>query len=198
MNKHEAVRAALLKTFGELAQDFSGADIQTLFTRVRSLQFSEFDLDIFNLLKNLCRTVIRSAYGYKELPSYRRRGNRRKPVAADDEVLSSHKHRMAALGHKEEAKEEGKPKQQKKKLRRGSFDTGKSLAIEVEPADYFTKAMDARVEAAKKREEEEAQKKREEDEKEEDKELIMELMRELMDYLWGMCRDEAREAGLER
>ena len=28
--------------------------------------------------------------------------------------------------------------------------------------------------------------------------LDKERMLELMDYLWGMCRDEAREAGLER
>ena len=35
---------------------------------------------------------------------------------------------------------------------------------------------------------------RDNDLKEEDKELLQELMAEMMDFLWGMCRDEAREA----
>lgn len=65
LHKHEAVRAALLKTLSEIVQDFSSKDIQIQFERLQELQLTDFDPDIFNLLKTMARTVIHSAFGIK-------------------------------------------------------------------------------------------------------------------------------------
>ncbi len=75
LHKHEAVRAALLKTLGEIVQDFSTADLQTQFERVKDLELGDFDADVFHLLKTLCKTGIRVAYGLEivRTPLMRRR-----------------------------------------------------------------------------------------------------------------------------